>query len=147
MKINLKKNILKATAFIIGITLMIWETRSHLISLLRGDAIGAIVLILIYCFGKIIQRDRMAHWKEIRKKGKQKFILYDFVLLRGGIISLLLLLILSYAVTISIIIICSVIPLLGVCAFVGNEIWKQCEMHYSQKALKSVSDKMKVMSN
>ena len=86
-------------------------------------------------------------WKNIRIQGKTRFILYDYVLLRGGIISILFILILSLKVTISLLLLCAVLPLCGVMAFAGNEEWKQCEEQYTISNLKSVADKFKVLRN
>jgi hypothetical protein len=92
-------------------------------------------------------RRRMSEWANIRLKGKARFILFDYVLLRGGSISILIILILSLKVSITLLIICSVIPLLGVSAFAGNEVWKQCEQSYALTRLKSIAEKMKILQN
>ncbi|MCX6121526.1 MAG: hypothetical protein NTX44_07885 [Ignavibacteriales bacterium] len=116
-------------------------------STLRFNIIGFILIALILYSEIMARKRRVSNWEKIRKKGKTRFILYEYVLLRGGITSTLLILILSIKVTIGLLIICTVIPLFGVVAFAGNEEWKKCEEQYTISTLKSFADKIKVLRN
>ena len=113
----------------------------------RFSIIGYIIIFLIIYSENLAHKRRLLDWKKIRIQGKTRFILYDYVLLRGGIISILFILILSLKVTISLLLLCAVLPLCGVMAFAGNEEWKQCEEQYTISTLKSVADKFKVLRN
>ncbi len=90
---------------------------------------------------------RMSNWNNIRSSGKTRFILYDYVLVRGGIVFVLFILFLSLKVSIGLLIVCSILPLFGVIAFAGNEEWKQCEEQYTIATLRSVANKFKVLQN
>ena len=108
----------------------------------------ALILIGYISYNETLaQKRRMLNWETIRSKGRMHFILFDYVVFRGGTISILITIILSIKVTITLIIICSLLPLLGVMAFVGNEIWKQCEESYSLAKLNSVAEKIKILQN
>jgi hypothetical protein len=114
---------------------------------LRFNIIGLIFIALIIYSEIIAHKRRLSNWANTRIKGKMRFILYDYVLLRGGIVSVLIILILSIKVTIGLLIICTVIPLFGVMAFAGNEEWKKCEEKYTISTLKSLAEKIKVLRN
>ena len=116
-------------------------------STLRFNIIGFILISLIIYSEIMAHKKRVSNWEKIRMKGKTRFILYEYVLLRGGITSTLLILILSIKVTIGLLIICTVIPFFGVAAFAGNEEWKKCEEQYTISTLKSLADKIKVLRN
>ncbi len=113
----------------------------------RFYCIAAILIGYIYYTETLAQKRRMLNWETIRSKGKVYFVLVEYVIYRGGIISVLIVLILSIKITITLIIICSIIPLLGVIAFAGNEIWKQCEESYSSSKLNSIVEKIKISQN
>jgi hypothetical protein len=111
---------------------------------------GIVVLILIgtLFYSETLARNRrLNNWGEIRLQGKARFILMDYVVLRGGIISLLILLLLSTKVTIGLIILASVVPLLAAIAFVANEEWKYCEEQYVISTLKSMAENIKAIQN
>jgi len=55
--------------------------------------------------------------------------------------------ILSIKVSITLLIICSFIPVLGIMAYAGNETWNRCEQSYSQAKMNSVAEKIKIMQN
>jgi hypothetical protein len=108
----------------------------------------ALILIGYISYNETIaKKRRMLNWETIRSKGRIHFILFDFVFIRGGIISILITMVLSIKVMITLIIICSLLPLLGVMAFAGNEIWKQCEETYSLAKLNSIAEKIKILQN
>jgi hypothetical protein len=113
----------------------------------RFNFIGLIFIALIFYSEILAHKRRLLNWEKIRIQGKRRFILVDYVLLRGGIISTLLLLILSIQIKIGLLIICTVLPLFGVLVFAGNEEWKKCEELYTISTLKSVAEKMKVLQN
>jgi hypothetical protein len=116
-------------------------------SSLRYGIIFSILMILIVHSEKLAHKRRLLNWEKKRIEGKKRFILYDYVLLRGGIVSTLLILVLSIKVPIDLLIICTIIPLFGVIAFAGNEEWKKCEEQYTISTLKSVAEKIKVLQN
>jgi hypothetical protein len=117
------------------------------VSNFRFSIIGYIIIFLIIQSERLAHKRRLLDWKNIRIQGKTRFILYDYVLIRGGIISIVFILILSLKVIISLLLLCTVLPLCGVMAFAGNEEWKQCEEQYTISTLKSVADKFKVLRN
>jgi hypothetical protein len=114
---------------------------------LRIFIIGAILYWYVYRSEKGAQKRRVLEWGTIRAKGKTRFILFDYVLVRGGVLSALIILILSLKIPMSLLIICSVLPLLGVTAFAGNEVWKKCEQEYMITILKTAAEKMRVLQN
>ena len=123
-----------------------WKLQFN-ISNFRFGLIFLILFAFIVYSEKLAHKRRMSNWKKIRSAGKARFILYDYVLIRGGIVSVLLILILSFKVSIGLLIVCSILPLFGVIAFAGNEEWKQCEEQYAIATLRSVADKFKVLQN
>jgi len=131
---------------IIFFSILYWKQGLNF-SNLRFNIIGFILIALIVYSEIMAHKRRLSNWEKIRIKGKTRFILYDYVLLRGGIVSTLLILILSIKVTIGLLIICTVIPLFGVIAFAGNEEWKKCEEQYTISTLKSAAEKIKVLRN
>jgi hypothetical protein len=93
------------------------------------------------------QKKRVAQWATIRKKGRARFILMDFVLLRGGIFSAVLLYVLSSKVTLGLLIVVSILPVLAVIAFAANELWKRSEEEYVVASMKMAAENIKVMRN
>ena len=114
---------------------------------IKISIIGYIALYLVIQSERLAHKRRMLDWKNVRIQGKKRFILYEYALSRGGIISVLLILILSLKVTISLLLVITVLPLFGVMAFVGNEEWKQCEEHFTISTMKMAADKFKVLRN
>ena len=138
--------IVQIISALIIIPIFYWKdmlSTSHI----RISIIGYIVIFLIIQSERLAHKKRLSDWKNIRIQGKTRFILYDYVLLRGGIISILLILILSLKVAISLLLVVTVLPLFGVMAFAGNEEWKQCEEQYTISTMKLVADKFKVLRN
>jgi hypothetical protein len=138
--------IIQVIFIIIFFSILNWRQGLN-ISNLRFNIIGFILIALIFYSEIMAHKRRLSNWEKIRVKGKTRFILYDYVLLRGGIVSVLLILILSIKVTIGLLIICTVIPLFGVITFAGNEEWKKCEEEYTISTLKSLAEKIKVLRN
>ena len=130
----------------IMLSILYWK---HLFSYssLRFGIIFSIIMFLIVHSEKLAHKRRLLNWEKKRIEGKKRFILYDYVLLRGGIVSTLLISFLSIKVPIDLLIICTIIPLFGVIAFAGNEEWKKCEEQYTISTLKSVAEKIKVLQN
>ncbi|MDD8016930.1 MAG: hypothetical protein PHP42_01020 [Bacteroidota bacterium] len=137
-----------STIFFIILTygIIVWNHALQL-SDLRVTIIGLMLIGLIYYLEKMEHQRRLLHWDTIRSKGKIRFILYEYVLLRGGIVSLFIILVLSMKVTIGLLIIYSLLPLFGELVFAGNEVWKQCEEHYIISTLKSAAEKIKILNN
>jgi hypothetical protein len=131
---------------VIFFSILYWK-QGFMFANLRFNLIGFIVIALIFYSEILAHKRRLLNWEKIRIQGKTRFILFDYVLLRGGIVSILLLLILSIQIKIGLLIICTVVPLFGVLAFVGNEEWKKCEELYTISTLKSVADKIKILQN
>jgi hypothetical protein len=114
---------------------------------LRIFLIGAILYWYIHRSEKGAQQRRALDWGIIRTKGKTRFILFDYVLVRGGFLSAFIILILSLKIPMSFLILYSVLPMLGVTAFAGNEVWKKCEQDYMIMILKTTAEKMRVLQN
>ena len=133
---------------IIMVSIIYWN---HLLNYSYSSLIYGIIfyilMTLIIHSEKLAHKRRLLNWDKKRIEGKARFILYDYVLLRGGIVSTLLILVLSIKVPIDLLIICTIIPLFGAIAFAGNEEWKKCEELYSISTLKSTAEKIKVMQN
>jgi hypothetical protein len=130
----------------IMLAILFWQHAIHL-SEFRFYGIIAILLGYVSYAESLAQKRRLLNWEIIRLNGKTRFILLDYVVIRGGSLSILIALIISIKVKITLIIICSILPVLGVIAYVGNEIWKQCEEHYSSAKLNSIAEKMKLLQN
>jgi hypothetical protein len=121
----------------------------HAIKLLdfRLYCIESILIGYIAYNETLAHQRRILNWETIRLKGKLRFILFDYVFYRGAVLSILIALILSIKVKITLLIICSILPLLGAMAFAGNLTWKRCEEIYSSTKLKSVAEKIKILRN
>ncbi len=141
-----KSLIIQIIIALIFISIIYWK-QGFSFSNFRFNLIGFIIIALIFYSEILAHKRRLLNWEKIRVQGKTRFILFDYVLLRGGIVSTLLLLILSIKVAIGLLIICTVLPLFGVMAFAGNEEWKKCEEQYTISTLKSTAEKIKVMQN
>jgi hypothetical protein len=141
-----KSTVIQILFVAVSTSLMLWQGMFKL-SDLKFYIIALIIVSLIMYSENMAHKRRMSNWQKIRSVGKTRFILYDYVLLRGGIVSVLLILILSFKVSIGLLIVCSILPLFGVIAFAGNEEWKQCEEQYTIATLRSVADKFKVLQN
>jgi len=128
------------------LSILLWYHAIQL-SEFRFYCIASILIGYISYNETLAHKRRMLNWATIQSKGKMHFILFDYVIYRGAVISILITLILSIKVKITLIIICSIFPLLGVMVFVGNEIWKQCEESYSSIKLNSVAEKIKILQN
>jgi hypothetical protein len=133
-------------ASLVMLSILFWY---HAIKLsdFRFYCIESILIGYIAYNETLAHRRRILNWETIRSKGKMHFILFYFVVYRGVVLLILITLILSIKVTITLIIICLLVPLLGVMAFVGNETWKQCEKIYSLAKLNSVVEKIKILQN
>ena len=138
--------IIYLAVYAVSFALLLWKHVTRL-SDFRYGVIGLILFGVALYWETKARENRLANWNSIRIQGKVRFILIDYVLLRGGIVSLLILLILSTKVTIGLLVIASVIPLLGGTAFVGNEEWKYCEEQYIISTLKSAAESMKAIQN
>ena len=141
-----KSTVIQILFVAVSTSLMLWQ-RMFKLSDLKFYIIALIIVALIMYSENMAHKRRMSNWQKIRSAGKARFILYDYVLIRGGIVSVLLILILSLKVSIGLLIVCSILPLFGVIAFAGNEEWKQCEEHYTIATLRAVADKFKVLQN
>ena len=141
-----KSTVIQILFVAVSTSLMLWQ-RMFKLSDLKFYIIALIIVALIMYSENMAHERRMSNWQKIRSAGKTRFILYDYVLIRGGIVSVLLILILSFKVSIGLLIVCSILPLFGVIAFAGNEEWKQCEEQYTIATLRSVADKFKVLQN
>ena len=141
-----KSTVIQILFVAVSTSLMLWQ-RMFKLSDLKFYIIALIIVALIMYSENMAHKRRMSNWQKIRSAGKTRFILYDYVLIRGGIVSVLLILILSFKVSIGLLIVCSILPLFGVIAFAGNEEWKQCEEQYTIATLRSVADKFKVLQN
>jgi hypothetical protein len=126
--------------------LLHWQRMVNL-SELKFYIVALIVVSLIMYSEKLAHKRRISNWEKVRILGKARFILFDYVVIRGGIVSILLILILSLKISVGLMIVCSILPLFVVLAFAGNEEWKQCEEQYTIETLRSVADKFKVMQN
>ena len=141
-----KSTVIQILFVAVSTSLMLWQ-RMFKLSDLKFYIIALIIVALIMYSENMAHKRRMSNWQKIRSAGKTRFILYDYVIIRGGIVSVLLILILSFKVSIGLLIVCSILPLFGVIAFAGNEEWKQCEEQYAIATLRSVADKFKVLQN
>ena len=141
-----KSTVIQILFVAVSFSLMLWQ-RMFKLSDLKFYIIALIIVALIMYSENMAHKRRMSNWQKIRSAGKTRFILYDYVIIRGGIVSVLLILILSFKVSIGLLIVCSILPLFGVIAFAGNEEWKQCEEQYAISTLRSVADKFKVLQN
>jgi hypothetical protein len=145
-RLKRKTAIIEIIFVVILFSILYWKQVIR-ISDFRFYMIGVILIVLFNYSKKMAHRRRLTNWDKIRINGKTRFILYDYVFIRGGIVSTLLILILSLKVEIGLLIIFAVLPLFGVMAFAGNEEWKKCEEQFAISALKSVAEKFKVMRN
>ncbi len=141
-----KSTVIQILFVAVSFSLLHWQRMVNL-SDLKFYIIALIIIALIMYSENMAHKRRMSNWNNIRSFGKTRFILYDYVLIRGGIVCVLLFLILSLKGSIGFLIICSILPLFGVIAFAGNEEWKQCEEQYTIATLRSVADKFKVLQN
>ena len=141
-----KSTVIQILFVAVSSSLMLWQ-RIFKLSDLKFYIIVIIIVALIMYSENMAHKRRMSNWQKIRSAGKTRFILYDYVLIRGGIVSVLLILILSFKLSIGLLIVCSILPLFGVIAFAGNEEWKQCEEQYTIATLRSVANKFKVLQN
>ena len=128
------------------IAALFWQHATRLADFRYGIA-GLILIGLLSYSEALARKRRSANWEEIRSQGKTRFVLFQFVALRGGTVSLLILLLLSSKVTIGLIILASVVPLLAAMAFVGNEEWKSCEAQYVISTLRSTGENLKALKN
>ena len=102
---------------------------------------------ILFYVENLAHKRRLQHWGVIREKGKGNFILFHFVLYRGAMISVVILLILATKVTVGLIVVCSVLPLLAITALAGLMVWKECESAYEIATLRSAAETVKIMRN
>lgn len=114
---------------------------------LRFYLLSLIAMAYIYSAEMAFQRLRMKQWEETRSLGRTRFVLWDYVLLRGGGASVILLLLLSLKVTISLIVLVSVLPLLALMVIVGNIVWNDCEHQYQEAVYRATATSFAVQQN
>ncbi|HLP14629.1 MAG TPA: hypothetical protein VK470_00145 [Bacteroidota bacterium] len=114
---------------------------------LRIMIIVTIAVCYIYYSELNSQRRMIENWRTIRGQGRVRFILIEYVFLRGGGVSLVLALAISFKVTISMLIIGSILPVFGVFVWAGNEIWKSNEHLFLISTLKTVGESMSAKQN
>ena len=141
-----KSTVIQILFVVVSFSVLHWQHMFNW-SDLKFYIIAVIIVALIMYSENMAHKRRMSNWNKIRSSGKTRFILYDYVLIRGGIVSVLIILLLSFKISIGLLIVCTILPLFGVIAFTGNEEWKQCEEQYTIATLRSVSDKFKVLQN
>jgi hypothetical protein len=143
---NKKRIIIYLVCFASIFFILVW-IKKFTFSEIRLNFIILIVLVYVYYSEMIAHKRVMSDWENIRKKGKTQFILLKYVLLRGCTVSVLIILLLTLQIRMSLWLVCPFIPLLGVFAYAGNEVWNQCEERYGITRMKSVAEKMKILQN
>ena len=143
---NKKRIIVNGIFSAMVLLLLVWKG-VFAISDGRLYIISMIIFAYISYSEAIDQRRRILDWENIHHIGKTRFILLEYVIYRGGTISVLIILLLSLKIQMTVLLLCSVLPLLGVSAIAGNEVWKQCEEGHSAMILKSAAEKMKISQN
>ncbi len=141
-----KKRIFIYAIFFIMIFILVGGVKNT-ISDIRLYLIVLMVLAVVLYFEKIDHKRRISEWEKIREKGKLRFILLEYVLFRGCSVSVFILLLLTLKLRLTLWLVCPFIPLLGVCAYAGKEIWNHCEENYSVTRMKSLAEKMKILQN
>jgi len=132
--------------YALSIAALLWRHATRLADFRYGIA-GLILIGLLYYSEALAHKRRLANWEEIRSQGKTRFLLLEYVALRGGTVSLLILMLLSTKVTIGPILLASVVPLLAAMVFVGNEEWKSCESQFVISTLRSTGENIKALNN
>lgn len=115
-------------------------------------ALGIIFIAFFWRrFKSKAHRHHLTIWEHIRQQGKWYFIITRYLLLRGIILSVILIgpaiSSLQFSAVILKIIIVSLIPLFGIIFYYGFEEWNDCEQEVQIIKLKQVSEVISTTNN
>jgi hypothetical protein len=106
--------------------------------------IGVLVLIPVLAWVETRSHQHyVSKWEQIRGKPKSSFILIQYVLIRGSILCIALLVLASAKGLPASLALIGVLVIVAAIAAVGNQEWENCEQEHRALALQSAAERLK----